>query len=229
MDNNMFSVKEVVAAASAIYRKQGYIKKNAFIPEPEVIDGVAQPALQPNSVMLSRYYSNACSLEITDQDRTFADEVIAYLSGLSFKAMERGLTDFETNILRFVTSDQAPIKEVGIAASLPQVYDNKLKQDSWEQRERELSETSDYVGTLKQRSEFEVVVENTRYIGRTESYLYCVSVDDQHILKFFSQDKLGDAGTKLCLSGFVKSHTESQYHGGKETMINRVKVHSVNP
>ena len=223
----MFSVKEVGAAATAVYREQGYIKKNAFIPAPQVIDGVEQPTPQPNSVVLAKYYNNACSLEITDQDRTFADEVITYLSGLSFKAMERGLTDFETNILKFVTSDQASIKEVGIAASLPQVYDNKLKQDAWEQRERELSETSEYVGDLKKRSEFEVVVENTRYIGRTESYLYCVSIDNQHILKFFSQDKLGDAGTKLCLSGFVKSHEISKYHGGKETMINRVKIHSV--
>ena len=229
MDNKMFSVKEVIATASAIYRKQGYIKKNALIPEPEVIDGVMQPALQPNSVVMHKYYNNACSLEITEHDKTFADEVIAYLSGLSFKAMERGLTDFESNILKFVTSEQASIKEVGIAASLPQVYDNKLKQDTWEQRERELSETSNYVGELKKRSEFEVVVENTRYIGRTSSYLYCVSVDDLHILKFFSQDDLGGVGTRLCLSGFVKSHSVSKYHGGKETMINRVKIHSVNP
>jgi len=218
MSDKMFATREVVAAATAIYREQGYIKKNSFTASPEV---------KPNSAVLFKHYSDNVPLEITAQDRTFADEVIAYLSGLSFKAMERGLTDFETNILKFVTSDQASIKEVGIAASLPQVYDNKLKQDAWEQRERELSETSDYVGELKKRSEFEVVVENTRYIGRTGSYLYCASVDNQHILKFFSQDKPEDAGTKLCLSGFVKSHEVSKYHGGKETMINRVKIHSV--
>lgn len=218
MSDKMFATREVVAAATAIYREQGYIKKNSFTTSPEV---------QPNSAVLFKHYHDSAPLEITAQDRTFADEVITYLSGLSFKAMERGLTDFETNILKFVTSEQASIKEVGIAASLPQVYDNKLKQDAWEQRERELSETSEYVGDLKKRSEFEVVLENTRYIGRTESYLYCASVDNQHILKFFSQDKLGEAGAKLCLSGFVKSHEVSKYHGGKETMVNRVKIHSV--
>jgi len=30
-------------------------------------------------------------------------------------------------------------------------------------------------------------------------------------------------GDKIHVTGYIKSHEESKYHGGKETMINRIK------
>jgi len=223
-DRATFLVKDIMAASCAIFRQQGFVKKAS----PMVDDGV-----QPNSTLLYRHFIDnsdvSNQLTVTKADETFAEEVIEYLRGLSFKTMERGLTSFETNVLKFVTAETADKSTLGIAASLPNVYQNKLDQDKWEIRERELADASEYIGEFRSRGEFEVTVENVRYIGRTGSYLYCTSVDDQHIVKFFSQDNLGSAGTKLCMSAYVKSHSESKYHGGRETMVNRVKIHSVNP
>lgn len=226
MSTNTFSVKDIMSVSCALFRQQGFVKKT---------DSTRDESVLANSTLLYRHFfdhadeTDSKRVDVQDRDIAFAEEVIEYLKGLSFKTMERGLTSFETNVLKFVTAESADKSTLGIAASLPNVYQNKLDQDAWEIRERELAETSEYVGEYRSRGEFEVAVENVRYIGRTGSYLYCTSVDNKHILKFFSQDELGGVGTRICLSAYVKSHSESKYHGGKETMVNRVKVHSVNP
>lgn len=214
-----FKPVEVIAVANAIFRNQGYIKKN------ETNDlAVNGPVTQANSYLLREHCTGSKPVLVTDVDRNQAEEIIVYLTGLSFKAMERGLTDFETNVLKFVTSESVTIKDVGMAASMPQVYDFKLKQDAWEERERELAELSEFEGKIKQRSDFMLTVENVRYIGRTGSYLYCTSTEKGNIVKFFFQEKFTEVGETVALSGYVKSQDISKYHGGKETMINRVKV-----
>ena len=211
-----FAPLDVVATAQAIYREQGYIKK-AYIQ-------TSRPDVKPNSLALKEHYTGKQEVSVTPSDCKRAADIINYLSGLSFKAMERGLTQFETNILKFVTSEQITLKEVGISASLPQMFEQKLSQDKWEQRERELSNISEFVGELGKRSDLTVTVENIRFIGRTSSYLYCTSTPGGKIVKFFHDTKLGEVGTTLTVNGYVKSQEISKFHGGKETMINRIKI-----
>ena len=76
--------------------------------------------------------------------------------------MERDLTEFELNVLKFVTTDVAGKEKIGIAASLPKVFYNKMDSDTWEDRERELGRTSEFVGELHSRNTF------------TSSYMYPV-------------------------------------------------------
>jgi hypothetical protein len=212
-----FLVNDVVAAACSVFRTNGYIKKSDAVGDQK----------SNSSLIYSHFFSpDTFKADVTQEDRDSAAVIVDYLRGLSFKTMERGLTNFESNVLRFVISDSVDKSSLGIAASLPQVYKHKLDQDKWEERESELAAASDFVGELRKRGEFNLVVENVRYIGRTESYLYCASLDN-NIVKFFSQEKCGDVGQSVTLTGFVKSHHESKYHGGKETMINRIKVQEV--
>ena len=152
-----------------------------------------------------------------------AQDVIDYLKGLSFKAIERKLTDFESNFLNLVNSEYIDKTQLGITASLPKVYFNKIDQDNWSDRELQLSRTSKAVGELNNRSSFNAVVEFVRYIPRTMSYLITCSVNDQHILKFFHAKNI-DLGKEIKLDGFVKAQTKGRYHNGMETVINRIKI-----
>jgi len=212
-----FPVMEVVAVACSIFRTHGYSKK---------FDVIGTDKKSNSQLIYSHFFTpDKWSADVTQQDQESADEIVTYLKGLSFKAMERGLTDFETNVLKFVTAPEVNKSSLGIAASLPQVYKGKLSQDAWAEREKELAEVSEFLGTVKSRADFEATIENVRFISRTNSYLYCASVDGKHILKFFSDQDLGKVGEVLCMSGYVKSHEISNYHDGKETMINRLKIH----
>lgn len=213
---NRFDIKEVVAVSCAVDRQNGFIRK---------ADVYGSPDKKPNVNFLYEHFcNNETAATVTSEDSEMADDIIHYLKGLSFKALERKLTDFESNVLTFVSSETVGKEQLGIAASLPNVYRNKLEADKWTSREAELARTSDYVGEVNKRCEFTAKVENLRYISNTASYLISCSVDDKHILKFFSGVAIGEVGDTVQLIGFVKSQCISSYSNAKETMINRVKI-----
>ena len=212
---NQFKINEVVAVAVAVDRVNGFVKKS------DVFNNTDK---KPNVHFLYEHFCNNEKTEYTSADFDLAEEIVDYLKGLSFKALERRLTDFETNVLNFVGSDTVGKEQLGIAASLPNVYRNKLEADTWTAREAELARTSDYIGQVGKRSEFTAKIENVRFIAKTDSYLVSCSVDDKHILKFFSGVKSGNVGDVIKLTGFVKSQSVSSYSNAKETMINRIKV-----
>ena len=75
-------------------------------------------------------------------------------------------------------------------------------------------------------SEFDVVIENVRYLSRKESYLICASESGKNIIKFFVPERRLDdiaEGDTIKLTGYIKKQEVSKYHGGSETVINRVK------
>lgn len=223
-----FTVNEVLAASCAIHRMN-----NGFIKSHDVHN---EEGLVPNSKLLYNHFLGTHQngekkatrqvVTVTEKDYLEATEIVDYLSGLSFKAMERDLTGFESNVLKLITSEYVGKEQIGIAASLPKVFYNKQKQDIWTVREAELAESSDYLGTLHKRCEFkDCVVENVRYIASVGSSLVCCSKDNS-IIKFFANDSKDLTsmlvGSTISFKAYVKSQGVSKFHGGKETMVNRV-------
>lgn len=214
-----FPLDEVLAVSCAAHRiNDGFIKKD------QVRFDKKYEKTTCNSDMLYNYFFTDKKFKVLDEDKTTAIEVKEYLSGLSFKALERQLTEFESNVLKLVSSSDIAKDKLGIAASLPKVYLNKVEQDGWTDREMVLSRTSEKIGKLHQREKIIATVEFTRYIPRTMSYIVTCSVRDQHILKFFTDKKI-DTGTEITVEGFVKSQNKGKYHNGYETVINRIKIH----
>jgi len=214
-----FPLDEVLAVSCAAHRiNDGFIKKD------QVRFDKKYEKTTCNSDMLYNYFFTDKKFKVLDEDKTTATEVKEYLAGLSFKALERQLTEFESNVLKLVSSSDIAKDKLGIAASLPKVYLNKVEQDGWTDREMVLSRTSEKIGKLHQREKIIATVEFTRYIPRTMSYIVTCSVKDQHILKFFTDKKI-DTGTEITVEGFVKSQNKGKYHNGYETVINRIKIH----
>lgn len=217
-----FNIEDVMSASVSAHRlNRGFIKKDQIRLDSEYEGAIS------NAQLLYRHFFQNETLDITDNDRNTASEIIDYLKGLSFKAIERKLTDFEKNVLSIVTSPTIIKQQIGIAASLPKVYYNKLEQDDWSSRELELSRTSVALGKLRERGNFVAKVEFNRYIPKTMSYLVTASVDNKSILKFFS-DKKQALGKEINISGYVKSQSEGRYHSGMETIINRIKIEESN-
>ena len=212
-----FKVIDVISAAVAINRFNGGFVKSSDMSSDK----------KPNSKLLYSYFldsANKPDVVVTNEDVNFAMEIIEYLKGLGFKAIERKLTDFESNVLKLITAEETGKDKIGIAASLPKVYQNKIDQDTWSTRENELASNSQFEGTLHKRHNFELTVENVRYIASVGSSLFCTSSANRNIVKFFNNnDHNFKVGDKINVTGYVKSQEESKYHGGKETMINRIK------
>lgn len=211
-----FSVKEVITVSCAVQRiNEGFVKK-----------GLEGPNTNSNSHYLYKHFCEGDKVVVTDDDINQADVIVDYLKGLGFKALERKLTDFEKKVLEFVQSENIDKSSLGIAASLPNVYLGKVKSDNWADRERELGKTSKFQGNEKNRSTFVATIEFTKWIAATESFLVTASIDNKHILKFFSpaQGKTFNVGDTLTIAGYVKPYMINKYTGFEETMINRVKI-----
>jgi hypothetical protein len=216
-----FKIEEVLSVSCAAHRiNKGFIKKDQVRFDKKHEKSIC------NSDLLYNYFYTDKKFDILEQDEIMAKEVKEYLSGLSFKALERQLTEFESNVLKLVSSTTVAKEKLGIAASLPKVYFNKLEQDEWSDRETQLSRTSQPVGELHTRSQFDAVVEFIRYIPKTMSYLVTCSVEDKHILKFFTEKKLHKGPIQV--EGYVKSQSKGRYHPGQETIINRINIKDVN-
>ena len=223
----MFKTKDVIAVSCAAHRfNSGFLSKDSIR-----FDKKAEGKRANSDLLYAHFldpkelkFKNALpKLKVIKEDIKMAEDVIDYLKGLSFKAIERKLTDFESNVLGVVNSEFIDKTQLGITSSLPKVYFNKIEQDSWTDKELELSRTSNALGKLYSRGTFDATIEFVRYIPRTMSYLITCSVSDQHILKFFHSKniKLGD---KIKVDGYVKSQNKGRYHNGVETVINRIKI-----
>lgn len=214
----MFPTIDVITASCAIHRlNEGFLSKDN-VRFDKKLEGK-----KSNSDYLYDHFYSQFPLDIIDADKVQAEEVIDYLKGLSFKAIERELTEFESNVLKLVNSKEVEKDKLGISASLPKVYLNKVEQDNWTSRETVLANTSQAIGTLHQRGDFTGIVEYVRYIPKTMSYLISCSVDNKHILKFFT-DKSLKLNSKISVEGYVKSQNRGRYHNGIETLINRIKI-----
>jgi hypothetical protein len=224
----MFKTKDVIAVSCAAHRFNG-----GFLSKDSIRFDKKAEGKRANSDLLYAHFLDSKELKfkkalpklvVKEEDISMAEDVIDYLKGLSFKAIERKLTDFESNVLSVVNSEHIDKTKLGITSSLPKVYFNKIEQDNWTDRELELSRTSDALGELHKRGTFDAKVEFVRYIPRTMSYLITCSVKNQHILKFFhgKSIKLGEV---IKVDGYVKSQSKGKFHNGTETIINRIKIH----
>lgn len=238
-DRNNISLRKALALSVVIHEKYGFQSKSAYDYSTSSssvssnLDGKGNPI--PNSSRLYRQLFPSQNVSDSDREKldinfkhyVKAEDIISTLQGFAFKAIERPLTKFEQSVLDIVTKDTITHKELGRVASFPNVYERKLSQEIWEDREAELASASEWVGELSSRCRFDIVIENIRYLKRTDSYLICGSESNKNIIKFFlSENKLPTdlvEGSNVTIDGYVKRQDVSKYHNGKETMLNRIK------
>jgi len=238
-DRKNISLRKALALSVVIHEKYGFQSKSGYdfsttkLNVSSNLDGKGNPI--PNSSRLYRQLFPSKNVNESDREKldinfnhyVKAENIISTLQGFAFKAIERPLTSFEQSVLEIVSRDTINHKELGKVASFPNVYERKLSQEMWEDREAELASTSEWVGELSSRCRFDVVIENLRYLNRTESYLICASESNKNIIKFFlAENKFPDnlvESTKVSIEGYVKKQEISKYHHGKETVLNRIK------
>ena len=169
---------------------------------------------------LSKYYSN---VEVTADDSLNVNHMIKYFKGLSLKAIKRDISDFEKTILGLINKEFVQYKDIGIIASLPNVYHNGQKQREFNKTEKALAKNSKHVGILHDRCTFDLTVIHKKFIWRSNSYLYVTQEGDSNIVKFFNPADEGNVGDNVTVTGYVKDWQTGKYSGGMETYLNRVK------
>ena len=230
-----YNLQDLLTLSCAVTRaNKGYIKKDAVIEKDkdEVSKKLPNLFIMANYMNIEKYstktYDNTIkkyykNFEVLEEDSNEVDRMIRYFKGLSMKAIKRNISDFESSILAMIGKEYVSYKDIGIIASLPNVYANGQKQKEFNKLEKQLGKTSEHIGTLRERGQFDLEVIYVKYIWRSNSYL-CVAKDsNNNIAKFFKDTKL-QVGDNIKVTAFVKDHTTGKMSGGAETYLNRVKI-----
>ena len=226
----LFNVRELMAVATAAQRvNSGFIKASGSyasgIPNKGLIYNHYYGKTNPDTLE-----TEDAALPLLEEDFDTADEIIMYFKGLSFKAIDRSLSEFETAVLELVTQDEVPKQKLGIAASLPSIYAKNIAMDDWSQKEMELARSSNFIGDLGFRGRFEdITVQFIRPIKlkrtQTTTNLYFCTDPEGNLIKFFNDNPtLVKKGDTVTISAFVRGQEISTYSGGKETIVNRVSI-----
>ena len=190
------------------------------------VDRVQMMANRDHMILAYDDIQEGKEVKITAKDKELAEDITSYFQGLLFKQLSGKISQFNEKILKIINEERISISEFGLIASLPKAFYNAKKWDKAAEVERDLADVSDYTGTEGKRCNFDLEVVSTRYIPTHSCTIVTCVDEDKNVVKFFTHDFASNSepGEKFEIAGFVKSHEVSKYNGGRETIINRVKL-----
>jgi len=211
-----FDTKIALAVSNSIYRKKGYVK---------TIESGYNERKSNKSLVLEELAKP--SPKYTKKDLTVANDIIEHYQGLLLFRLGDQQNNFQEAVLSCVAHDTIKARDIGILASLPHTYTTTLDKEARKLKEEQLASKSSFVGDVKKRNIFDVVVEMVKPLPHKG--LYIVSfMKGSNILKHFTPSNPEDdgivVGANLQISEYVKDHQINKYNGGKETIVNRIKV-----
>lgn len=161
-------------------------------------------------------------IEPDEEDYAVADEMISYYSGLMLKAISGKINEFEERVLGLIKTGTVSVKDFGIIASLPKSYFRSLERDEVEEKQRQLSDTSEFIGQIGHTVDIEIDIMRCNYIQKLSCYVVN-AVHNGNLIVFFTSTGEFESIDSVRVRARVKRHQTSSYHGGKETVLNYVK------
>ena len=218
----LIPVTDIIEVACAAYRTRGYTAKYKGPDARGLTD-------HSNAKMITDHFYGMKEFEVTDEDKLLAEDVCEYFKGLGFKMLQRDLSEFEAEVLRFVAEEKQPLWKSGFAGVLPKIYEDQMQSDEWTSMERDLGKNSEFVGSVGVREDFHVLVKYTKLIP-SNHYTFVVGlVNGKDIVKFYMPQWLNLVPTVdrvVRISGIPKDHSPghktSSLTKAKETCLCRV-------
>lgn len=237
--NSTYDVRDVMAASVMAYRINGD-EYCAFTVGDDVWTGresteyrivkqankhLMQYSMTDMQVPVTISYPKAnyyFDIEADEEDYAVADEMISYYSGLMLKAISGKINEFEERVLGLIKSGTVSVKDFGIIASLPKSYFRSLERDEVEEKQRQLSDTSEFIGQIGHTVDLIIRVLRCNYIQKLSCYVVN-AVHNGNLVVFFTSTGEFENIDSVRVRARVKRHQTSSYHGGKETVLNYVK------
>lgn len=230
----MYPLMDSLATAVAVQRHNGcYLKpydigvgtdygKQANGP---LVRCIMDTAHDQSHVFSQAVRQEAEKITVGPQDYTQANHILEYFHMYAMEmVVSENVGDFDRKLIELSRKSQIRFRDLGNIAVMPYSYSLKLARDEREEIDLKFQRTSDYVGVLHKRNQFQVRLEYTQIIRKIDAHLYVCSVDNRHVLKFFHRD--GDfleVGVPCGITAYVKSHEVGRDRRTRETIVNRVK------
>lgn len=211
---------------------QAYIKNGKYHREDqyEYVDSDEGP-IERMTVRGNKYLMR----EMFKQDEIFIDpkcndmveDIYTHYQGLIFKVMSNSATDFNESVYKVISKDTVNIRELGILAPLPSLYEAELARNLFVEEIRD----SQWVGTLGEKASVRAILHEARYIRSRDFYVYTF-ISGNDLITHFTQKSVNQwatvgvvrEGEEYNISFKVKSHGHSTFYDTKETVVNYLKI-----
>jgi hypothetical protein len=240
----MYDINDALAAAVAVYRNFGFIKRNHGYIDQKTGEAIADSkSILANSLRDPDNRMEGCAwTEITDDDRQRGIEIKEYFKQkILMKQMSDEVDQFTSALSAVLEKDTVTAgRDLSILASLPNsmdIEDRRTKIDAMYHANRLVGS---YYGILGRRYKVECDVKDVKWIPRNDCYLVTLLTDEQQILKFFMSGESNATRTviddqnadlsecirdrQITFVGTVTKQDVNPHTECHETKFNRVKI-----
>ena len=214
-ETEKYGILDVVTASIVCIEQSGFVsKKDADVNTPSSASRVQE--------FLLRHPTDEIS-EMLQHRFPEAAELIEW-------AKETGNLrgDFGHTIRQMLEKGAISLAQVAFLVTLPNQRTISEQRSKAADAQAEASSGSDWFGVVRKRDEFFVKLTERKFVDRFGSYIYKVVTREGNIGSFFSQKKF-DISVDDCfiMKATPKRHIVSEWHGGKETQLNRVVIKEI--
>lgn len=203
MEQKQYNLKNALSLACDIFDKQGYKKENDPVKGIETNKSILGKRLDAQSEFV---HPNI-------------DNILSFKNELVFKKLSGKISDYEHLVIKTLEKEHMELRELGIVASVPLMYNNAQKRQAKQERYENFQETSQFRGQVGKKY-YAPVTLIEKYFHQNGFYIYTFVEDGKHILKWLTGKDYEEftKGSKLKLSGLVKGHNATTYYGNETTM-----------
>jgi len=201
------------------------VNGGAYVKFPEMDQETGNVKVRPNREIIKDQILLGL-VNLTDEDRKFAELMHDHFQGLAFKALTETLADFDQKILNFITNDEVDAT-MGMAylACMAVRYRREVAKEAKEAILIRVGGTSIHNGTIGQHLRLKVQV-LSKFAGKVFSGSVVRATDGTNLYFWTSSqpvDMWPDSPEEFEIVGVVKAHGHDRDNNA-ETRLTRVKI-----
>ena len=221
------SIKDALNLAVQAYVKNGKYHREDQYEYVESDEGPSERITVKGNKHLMREMFQQDEVYINPKCNDMVEDIYSHYQGLVFKVMSNTATDFAQSVYQVITKDEVSIRELGILAPLPSLYEHEMARDLFT---KEIAD-SQHIGKVKEKVTVRATLHEARYIRSRDFHVYTF-ISEGNLITHFSQKGINEwatvgvvrEGEEYTISFKVKRHGESSFYGCKDTMVNYLKI-----
>lgn len=227
MNQKQISIKDALNLAVQAYVKNGKYHREDQYEFVETEDGPTECITVKGNKYIMREMFKQEEVYIDPKCNDMVEDIYTHYQGLVFKVMSNTANDFAQNVYRVITKEMIDLRDLGILAPLPSLYDAELARNIFIDEIRD----SQWIGTIGSKHTVRATLHEARYIRSRDFYVYTF-ISEGDLITHFSQKSINQwatvgvlrEGEEYTITFKVKRQGHSSFYDCKDTVVNYLKV-----
>jgi hypothetical protein len=227
MNQKQISIKDALNLAVQAYIKNGKYHREDQYEYVESDEGPNERITVKGNKHIMREMFKQDEVYINPKCNDMVEDIYTHYQGLVFKVMSNTANDFAQSVYRVITKEMIDLRDLGILAPLPSLYDAELARNIFIDEIRD----SQWIGTIGSKHTVRAKLHEARYIRSRDFYVYTF-ISEGDLITHFSQKSINQwatvgvlrEGEEYTITFKVKRQGHSSFYDCKDTVVNYLKV-----